>query len=417
MKFALVKFALVKFALVGVIFTQNYARAHRALPPQKKTFARDMRRRRRWRRRTRRRGERQEAMNNETEPPGWYKKRFSYGNSQEILISNKKYSAKTNCSKLEIMSSGSYNSSNLDERYSFIKQAGQGTYGTTWIAEDKVLGKLVAVKAISKANTKRADFKRELKYGRYLSNHPNIITTYENAYETKSSYVMVQEFATGGDLFDAIKPEEGMKESKAKLYIHQIAKAVEYMHSKKLVHRDIKPENIVLGDKEGSYAQLIDFGMTLRTGTHVPKVCGSIPYTPPEICSSSDEVGFYADPSCDVWSVGVLLFCMLTGSFPWEQATLSDPNYYEFVQWQSGVISKPPPMWRKFSPQLLKLFNGLLAMDPRERYEITEIEKFLGEPWLLQSCFATPNIYDSCTLSASTHSQFSQLHEIHLSGM
>ena len=301
------------------------------------------------------------------------------------------------------MSTMSYN--NLDERYSFIKQAGQGTYGTAWIAEDKILGKLVAVKAINKSNTSRSDFKRELKYGKYLSGHPNIITTSENAYETKTSYVMVQDFATGGDLFDIIKPEVGMNESKAKLYIYQIAKAVEYMHSKRLVHRDIKPENIVLGDKEGSFAQLIDFGMTLRTGTHVPKVCGSIPYTPPEICTSSNEIGFLVDPSCDVWSVGVLLFCMLTGSFPWEQATLSDPNYYEFVQWQSGVFSKPPPMWRKFSPQLLKLFSGLLAMDPRDRFGITEIYKFVNYSWFGSHFSSTANIYSqlgaqTCSLAA-----------------
>ena len=282
------------------------------------------------------------------------------------------------------MASEAHNSS-LDERYTFIKQAGQGTYGTTWIAEDKVTGKLVAIKAINKNNTRRSDFKKELKYGRYLGNHPNIITTFENAYETKTSYVMVQEFATGGDLFDAIKPEVGLKESRAKRYLNQIAKAVEYMHSKKLVHRDIKPENIVLGDEEGSFVQLIDFGMTLRTGTHVPKVCGSIPYTPPEICNSSDEIGFLADPSCDVWSVGVLLFCMLTGSFPWEQATLNDPNYFEFVQWQNGITVKPPRLWQNFTPQLLKLFNKLLAMNPAERCHIKEIYKYINETWFSAS--------------------------------
>ncbi len=304
----------------------------------------------------------------------------------------------------------------LDERYSFIKQAGQGTYGTTWIAEDKTTRKLVAIKTIAKNNTRRTDFKRELKYGRYLASHPNIITTFDSAYETKTSYVMVQEFAEGGDLFDSIEPEVGMKESKAKSYIHQISKAVEYMHSKRLVHRDIKPENIVLGDKEGSLVQLIDFGMTLRTGSHVPKVCGSIPYTSPEICNASDEVGFLADPSCDVWSVGVLLFCMLTGSFPWEQATLSDPNYYEFVQWQNGITAKPPRMWRKFSPQLLKLFNRLLAMNPKERCEINEVFDFISEPWFstpsnsFPGCF-DPSIYPQINVLAGAQSHYHHLQQ------
>ena len=271
----------------------------------------------------------------------------------------------------------------LDERYTFLKQAGQGTYGTTWIAEDGVTGKRVAVKAISKANTSRGDFKRELKYAKYLSKHENIITTHDTAYETKSSYVMVQDFASGGDLFDAIEPEVGLKESTTKKYLSQICRAVEFMHSKNLVHRDIKPENIVLADKEGSSVQLIDFGMTLKVGTHVPRVCGSIPYTPPEICSAPDEVGFFVDTSCDVWSVGILLFCMLTGSFPWEQATLSDPNYYEFVQWQCGATSKPPLVWRKFSPKLLSLFNKMLAMHPEDRCSITEVYKCLNDSWFI----------------------------------
>lgn len=272
-------------------------------------------------------------------------------------------------------------SASLDEKFTFIKQVGQGTYGTAWLAADKTTGQKVIIKAISKTSTDRASFKRELKYSKHLAKHSNIINTHDAAYETNTSYVMVQDYAAGGDLFDAIKPEVGLPESKAKKYIHQVAKAVEYMHSKKLVHRDIKPENIVRGDKKGSLVQLIDFGMTLKTGTHVSQVCGSIPYTAPEICNSSDETGFIVDPACDVWSVGVLLFCMLTGSFPWEQATLSDPNYYEFVQWQNGATIKPPHMWQNFSPQLLQLFKKLLAMDPKDRCDVKEVHKYLNYAW------------------------------------
>ena len=271
----------------------------------------------------------------------------------------------------------------LEEGFTFIAQVGQGTYGTAWLAEDKATGQKVIIKAVNKNTTNRASFKRELKYSKYLAKHANIINTHDTAYETKTSYVMVQDYASGGDLFDAIEPEVGLEESKARRYIYQIAKAVEYMHSKKLVHRDIKPENVVLGDTQGSFVELIDFGMTLRTGAHVPRVCGSIPYTAPEICTASDETGFFVEPACDVWSVGILLFCMLTGSFPWEQATLSDPNYYEFVQWQNGATIKPPYMWQNFSPRLLQLFNKLLAMDPQDRCEVTEIYNYLNDLWLL----------------------------------
>ena len=275
--------------------------------------------------------------------------------------------------------SASYQTS-LDERYTFLRQAGKGTYGTTWIAVDKLTNTKVAIKAISKAATGRESFKKELKYSKHLSKHQYIISTHDTAYETKTSYVMVQDYAPGGDLFDAIEPEVGIHESRARLYMGQIAKALEFMHAKKLVHRDLKPENVVLGDIDGGFVQLIDFGMTLRTGTHVSKVCGSIPYTPPEICNASDDMGFYVEPSCDVWSAGVLLFCMLTGSFPWEQATMSDPNFAEFVQWQTGQ-GKVPHMWKSFSNQLLELFSKLLALEPEHRCKIGEIHKYLKEPW------------------------------------
>lgn len=276
----------------------------------------------------------------------------------------------------------------LDERFTFLRQAGKGTYGTTWIAVDKETNSKVAIKAINKSTTNRTSFKKELKYSKHLSKHENIIRTHDTAFETKTCYVMVQDYASGGDLFDAIEPEVGLNEAKARSYFGQIAHALEFMHSKKLVHRDLKPENVVLGDEEGRSIKLIDFGMTLRTGTHVSRVCGSIPYTPPEICNASDEVGFFVEPSCDVWSAGVLLFCMLTGSFPWEQATMSDLNFAEFVHWQTsqGPI---PHMWKNFSPSLLRLFSRLLALDAKNRCKIGEVHKYLNEPFYTTSTTTT----------------------------
>ena len=110
----------------------------------------------------------------------------------------------------------------IDERYTFVKQLGHGGYGTTWMAVDNVTGKTLVLKEISKAKTSRSDFKRELHYSKSLSKHPNIITTHNAAHETKTSYVSVQDCASGGDLFDVIEPEMGLKESTAKLYLGQI---------------------------------------------------------------------------------------------------------------------------------------------------------------------------------------------------
>ena len=268
----------------------------------------------------------------------------------------------------------------LEERFTFVKQIGQGGYGTIWIVDDAVTGKRLALKEISKATTNRTEFKRELWISKYLSKHPNIIKTH-NAYETKTSYVSVQDYAVGGDLFDVVERNSELKESRAKLYLGQICRAVEFMHSKNLVHRDIKLENVVLADRSGSVAQLIDFGLTLGAGTHIEAVSGTMSYLAPEICSPPRTGGFVVDPSSDVWSVGILLFCMLTGGYPWEQATLSDPDYYEFVEWQCGISTEPPNEWRYFSPDLLSLFKKMLAMESSERCTISEVYKYLNCSW------------------------------------
>ena len=203
----------------------------------------------------------------------------------------------------------------IDAQYEFIDIVGKGTYGTAWIAKDKQTGNRVVVKAVKKINTGKSVFKKEYKYSRSLSSHPNIIKTFDVAFETSKCFVMIQEFAPYGDLFDAIIPEQGMGEQKVKYTILQIADALHYMHSRRLVHRDVKPENIVIMDKLHRNIKLIDFGMTLRSGSHVARVCGSIPYTPPEICQASLTDGFFVNSGNDVWSLGVLLFCMLTGKF------------------------------------------------------------------------------------------------------
>ncbi len=77
----------------------------------------------------------------------------------------------------------------------------------------------------------------------------------------------------------------------------------------------------------------MDFGMTKRVGTWVRKVSEGIPYTPPEVSEAQRGERYSVEGGADVWALGVLLYCMLTGNFPWELARYSDPFYREFVLW------------------------------------------------------------------------------------
>lgn len=271
---------------------------------------------------------------------------------------------------------------NLKDHYEVTKELGRGTYGKVLLAKCKETGSKVALKVLPKANVKLRDFHREFQFSYFLSPHTNIVDTYNVAFETRASYVFVQEYACVGDLFDAIPPQIGMSEKDVKCITKQVASALDFMHSKKLVHRDIKPENILIFDTGFNKVKLMDFGMTRKDGTVIRKVNGSIPYTPPEICEAVRNESICVSTSGDVWAFGVLLFCMLTGNFPWENADISDMYYNEFFCWQKRKTTRIPSQWLKFTPRVMRLFRKILETKPEKRCEMKEIVKYLNDPWI-----------------------------------
>lgn len=188
----------------------------------------------------------------------------------------------------------------------------------------------------------------------------------------------------------------GLPEAVAKRCVHQVAIGLDFLHGRKLVHRDIKPENVLIFDRECRKVKLSDFGMTRRAGSPVKRVSGTIPYTAPELCDASRRDGFLVEPSTDVWAFGVLLFCMLTGNFPWEKALPSDAFYDEFSRWQraqrrgvlGGITGSPGPVpsqWRRFTDEALRMFRKLLALDPQRRCSVKEVFHHFGRRWMVDS--------------------------------
>lgn len=271
---------------------------------------------------------------------------------------------------------------NLNDHYDISKKLGSGTYGSVLLARCKSSDTLVALKKLAKTKTKFKDFQREFTYGYFLSPHRAIVNTYDVAFETDSSYVFAQEYAPLGDLFEAIPPQVGLEERFAKNIIKQVASALDFMHSKNLVHRDIKPENVLVFDSEFNKVKLMDFGMTRKRGTLVRKVSGSIPYTPPEVCEAVRNEGFYVEKGADVWACAVLLFTILTGNFPWENADMGDIYFLEFIQWQKRKTNSIPSQWRRFSPRLMRLFRRMCDYKPEKRCEAATVFKYLEDIWV-----------------------------------
>ncbi|XP_043924070.1 serine/threonine-protein kinase SBK1-like [Protopterus annectens] len=272
----------------------------------------------------------------------------------------------------------------INKYYEVIRELGKGTYGKVDLVIHKQQGTKMALKFLRKKTTKLKTFLQEYSISLHLSVCPYIIGMFGIAFETDEYYVFAQEYAVAGDLFDIIPPQVGLPEQTAKYCIYQVALALDYLHSKKLVHRDIKPENILIFDKECRKVKLSDFGMTRRAGTVEKRVSGTIPYTAPELCDMSRHEGFCVDYSIDIWAFGVLLFCMLTGNFPWEKALPSDTFYDEFVRWQECRNVTVPSQWRRFTSDVLRMFRKLLYIEPKRRCSVKEIFRYMNKTWMIK---------------------------------
>ncbi|XP_033753649.1 serine/threonine-protein kinase SBK1-like [Pecten maximus] len=279
----------------------------------------------------------------------------------------------------------------LKDHYDVTRELGRGTYGQVLFAKCRETGKNVALKVLPKSNTKLREFEREFRFSYFLSPHTNVVDTYNVAFETRTAFVFAQEFAAYGDLFEKIPPQQGMVEKDVKNVIKQVSSALDFMHSNDLVHRDIKPENILIFEQDFSKIKLTDFGMTRKEGLVLRKVNGSIPYTPPEVCEAVKNESITVSSTGDVWAFGVLLFCMLTGNFPWENAEISDIYYNEFSLWQRRKCTKTPSQWRKFTPRILRFFRKTLESKVERRCNVKEIKKYLSDTWLKPSA---PSIAD-----------------------
>ncbi|KAF3853468.1 hypothetical protein F7725_014156 [Dissostichus mawsoni] len=265
----------------------------------------------------------------------------------------------------------SLSAADVAKQYEHIRELGKGTYGKV---------DLIALKFVTKNKTKLKSFLREYSLTGSLSCSPFIIKILDVLFETEDSYVFGQEYAPAGDLFDIIPPQAGLPEEMVKRCMQQLGLALDFMHSKNLVHRDVKPENVLLFDRECRRIKLaLDFGMTRRVGSRVKRVSGTIPYTAPEVCRASRVEGFLVTTSLDVWAFGVLVFCMLTGNFPWEAALPADAFYEEFRRWQKAgcPVGTYPSQWRRFTDDALRMFQRLLAAEPEKRCGVKDVFCFV----------------------------------------
>ena len=200
--------------------------------------------------------------------------------------------------------------------YILLKNIGKGTFSKVSLGYHILTNELVAIKILQKNKIQdKIDLERinrEMIILKMLC-HPNISQLYETL-STINNYYIIMEYIEGGDLFDHILKNKYLSEKESCLFFRQLISSIEYLNKLNITHRDIKPENILL-DKEKKNIKLIDFGLSnFQKKNLLKSSCGSPCYASPEMISGKPYNGI----KTDIWSSGIVLYCMLVGALPFD---------------------------------------------------------------------------------------------------
>ncbi|CAK0894669.1 unnamed protein product, partial [Prorocentrum cordatum] len=207
----------------------------------------------------------------------------------------------------------------ISKRYDIHpNEVGAGGYGKVYVASDRFTpARKVAIKKVLVFDEeKRIAFKKESSIMKTLD-HPHICKLLET-YDQGRHMFFVMEYCEGGEVFDRIMDNGLISESSTAGIARQCAGALKYAHSHGIAHRDMKPENIcfVSSDLSNDDIKVIDWGLGFYFGEtqRMSSAVGSLTYAAPEVLESSTGSGY--DATCDVWSLGVLIYVMLCGKPP-----------------------------------------------------------------------------------------------------
>ncbi|XP_041035209.1 MAP/microtubule affinity-regulating kinase 4 isoform X3 [Carcharodon carcharias] len=205
--------------------------------------------------------------------------------------------------------------------YRLLRTIGKGNFAKVKLARHILTSREVAIKIIDKTQLNPTSLQKLFREVRIMKclNHPNIVKLFE-VIETEKTLYLVMEYASGGEVFDYLVSHGRMKEKEARAKFRQIISAVQYCHQRNIVHRDLKAENLLLdGDCN---IKIADFGFSneFQFGNKLDTFCGSPPYAAPELFQGKK----YDGPEVDIWSLGVILYTLVSGSLPFDGQNLKE---------------------------------------------------------------------------------------------
>uniref|UniRef100_A0A4W6E023 MAP/microtubule affinity-regulating kinase 3 n=1 Tax=Lates calcarifer TaxID=8187 RepID=A0A4W6E023_LATCA len=248
--------------------------------------------------------------------------------------------------------------------YRLLKTIGKGNFAKVKLARHVLTGREVAVKIIDKTQLNPTSLQKLFREVRIMKilNHPNIVKLFE-VIETEKTLYLVMEYASGGEVFDYLVAHGRMKEKEARAKFRQIVSAVQYCHQRRIVHRDLKAENLLL-DADMNI-KIADFGFSneFTVGSKLDTFCGSPPYAAPELFQGKK----YDGPEVDVWSLGVILYTLVSGSLPFDGQNLKELR--------ERVLRGKYRIPFYMSTDCENLLKKLLVLNPVKRGSLEQIMK------------------------------------------
>lgn len=256
----------------------------------------------------------------------------------------------------------------LADRYECLQKIGSGGMGDVYKAHDRRLDRIVAIKVLKSEYNQDDNFIRKFRRESLAAasiSHPNIVSIYDvgvEEIENSNLYYIVMEYIDGKTLKDLVREEGMISQNQALNYLIQISEALKVAHSKNIVHRDIKSQNIMV--TKDNRIKVTDFGIARMAGnstvTVTNAVMGSVHYFSPE-----QARGQKVDARSDIYSMGIVLFEMLTGDVPFDS---ENPITVALMHVQNPI---PIPSERnpRVSNNVDQIFKYMTQKKPQDRYD------------------------------------------------
>uniref|UniRef100_A0A673CGL7 non-specific serine/threonine protein kinase n=1 Tax=Sphaeramia orbicularis TaxID=375764 RepID=A0A673CGL7_9TELE len=249
--------------------------------------------------------------------------------------------------------------------YRLLKTIGKGNFAKVKLARHTLTGREVAIKIIDKTQLNPSSLQKVvvLRECRQMSNKVKLF----EVIESEKTLYLVMEYASGGEVFDYLVAHGRMKEKEARAKFRQIVSAVEYCHQKRIVHRDLKAENLLL-DADMNI-KIADFGFSneFTLGSKLDTFCGSPPYAAPELFQGKK----YDGPEVDVWSLGVILYTLVSGSLPFDGQNLKELR--------ERVLRGKYRIPFYMSTDCENLLKKLLVLNPGKR---SSLQQIMEDRWM-----------------------------------